>query len=52
MLQQLSDAPDFLVGVLIGLRFIATNVAMLIMIIWGNKSEKGFGLYLRGVFNV
>ena len=56
MLQQLSDAPDFLVGVLIGLRFIATAVAMLIMIIWGNKWDPrfllvlGFGLHTYAGF--
>ena len=51
MLQQLTEVPDFTVGILISLRFIATAIAMLIMVFFASQWHPkfllslGFGLH-------
>ena len=46
MLQQLTEAPDFTVGMLISLRFIATALAMLIMVFFASQWHPKFLLLL------
>ena len=46
MLQQLTEVPDFTVGVLISLRFIATAIAMLIMVFFASQWHPKFLLLL------
>ena len=46
MLQQLTEAPDFTVGMLISLRFIATAIAMLIMVFFASQWNPKFLLLL------
>ena len=46
MLQQLTEAPDFTVGMLISLRFIATAIAMLIMVFFASQWHPKFLLLL------
>ena len=46
MLQQLTEVPDFTVGILISLRFIATAIAMLIMVFFANQWNPKFLLLL------
>jgi len=46
MLQQLTEVPDFTVGILISLRFIATAIAMLIMVFFASQWHPKFLLLL------
>ena len=46
MLQQLTEVPDFTVGILISLRFIATAIAMLIMVFFASQWNPKFLLLL------
>ena len=46
MLQQLTEMPDFTVGILISLRFIATAIAMLIMVLFASQWHPKFLLLL------
>ena len=46
MLQQLTEMPDFTVGILISLRFIATAIAMLIMVFFASQWHPKFLLLL------
>ena len=51
MLQQLTDVPDFTIGVLMALRFIATAASMLMMVFFASRWDPrvllllGFGLH-------
>ena len=46
MLQQITEVPDFTVGILISLRFIATAIAMLIMVFFASQWHPKFLLLL------
>jgi DHA2 family multidrug resistance protein len=46
MLQQLTEVPDFTIGVLMGLRFIATATSMLMMVFFASRWDPRFLLLL------